>query len=206
MTAADVWAAFGREWRLEGYWMWVNFVLAVAPAVGGFILYHWWRHLYGVRWVILAAVALLLPNAPYVVTDLIHLHWMLSWAPTRLDRLAAVTLLGALIASGVTSYAYTLHLARRVMRRRGWPRRLRAVVEITIDGLCAIGVALGRISRLNSWDVLRPDRLAHGLAVLATDPRALILAAIIVVLADLPVDRLASGAVHTLQSRLRHHS
>lgn len=203
-AVVHIWSAFGHEWRLHGYWMWVNFVLAVAPAVGGFVLYHWWRYLYGIRWLLLVAIGLLLPNSPYVVTDLIHVHWMLATAATRLDRGAAMALLLVLIASGVMSYAYNLHLARRIMRRRGWSRRHRAAVEISIDGICAVGVALGRISRLNSWDILRPQHLAHGLVVLATDPRAIVLAAIIVVLADLPVDRLASGAVHTLQARLRH--
>ena len=200
---ASVWNAFAFEWHQHGSWMEIDFILAVAPGVGAFILYHWWRHLFAVRWFMLVAVALLLPNAPYVVTDLVHLHWF-AWAPTRLDHLVGEILLGTLIASGVFSYAYTMHITRRIMRGRGWPRRQRAAVEISIDAVCAVGVALGRVSRLNSWDVIRPDRLGHGLHMIVSDPRSLVLAAIIVVLADLPVDRLASGAVHALQSRLRH--
>jgi uncharacterized membrane protein len=199
-----VWDAFAYGWHQHGSWLEVDFILAVAPAVGAFILYHWWRYLFAVRWLLLVAVALLLPNAPYVVTDLVHWQWM-GWAPTRLDRDASEILLGALIASGVFSYAYTMHLIRRIMRRRGWPRRPRAAVEISIDAVCAVGVALGRVSRLNSWDVIRPDRLSHGLYMIVSDPRSLVLAGIIVVLADVPVDRLASGVVHLLQSRLRHH-
>lgn len=197
--------AFRYEWHRQGYWMGVNFLLAVAPAIGGFVLYHWWRHLYGLRWILLLAVCLLLPNSPYVVTDLIHLRWMLDRAPTPLDRFAVVGLLAFLIAGGVVSYAYTVHLARRTMRRWDWPRRRRMFVEIGIDGVCAVGVALGRISRLNSWDAFRPEHMLHGLGVLAADPKAVVLAGIIVVLADLPVDRLASGAAHRLQSRFHHH-
>jgi len=196
--------AFRYEWHLQFNWMWVNFVLAVVPGIGALVLRHWWRWLPGARWVLFVGVALLLPNAPYVVTDLVHLHTWAELAPSRLDLWAGVLpLVGLLIASGVLSYGYTMHALRSAMRAKGWTRRARLLSEALVDVLCAVGVALGRISRLNSWDVLQPGRVAHGLETLVLDPRAVVLALIIVVLADLAVDWVASGAAHSVQARLR---
>lgn len=199
------WAAFRYEWHVQFSWMWVNWTLAVLPGIGALVLRHGWRWLPGARWLLLVGVALLLPNAPYVVTDLVHLRMWVAWAPSRLDVWAGVVpLFGLLIASGVLSYGYTMHAVRRGMRALGWSRRTRLLSEALIDVVCAVGLALGRISRLNSWDVVQPARVAHALASLRFDPRGLVLALVIVVLSDLAADWVASGAVHALRGRLRH--
>jgi uncharacterized membrane protein len=153
----------------------------------------------------LVAVALLLPNAPYVVTDLIHLKGWIHGAPTRTDVWAGVLpLFAVLIASGVLSYAYTMHLMRKHMRLGGWSRRRRVAAEVAADGLCALGIALGRISRLNSWDAFRPVRLLKGLRMLTLDPRSVLLALAVVFLAGVVVDWVASDIVHAVRDRLRH--
>jgi uncharacterized membrane protein len=205
-AAISAWATLGNEWRLELGWMWVNFALAVLPGLGALALHHWRHHLGPLRWAALAAVVLFLPNAPYVVTDLIHLGPSVATAPRRLDVVAGVLpSFVLLIGSGVLSYAYSLHVLRRELRARGWSRRRRVAAEAAVDALCAVGLALGRISRLNSWDVLDPSRLLQGLRTLTFDPRSVGLALIIVVLAGVGVDWLASGAAHSLRSRLRPH-
>lgn len=186
--------------------MWVNFVLAVLPGIGAFLLHRLGHRLGSVRWPAVVAVGLLLPNAPYVVTDLIHLQSYIQSAPTRLDVWAGVLpLFTVLIATGVLSYAYTIHVVRKHMKGWGWSRRAQLVAEGLLDTACAVGLALGRVSRLNSWDVVQPSRLAHGLAVIASDPRSLVLSLAVVILAGFLVDRLASATVHTIRDRLRHH-
>lgn len=200
-----VWSGFIRELHWQLPWMRVNFVLAVLPVLGAYALHRWWRPLGAARWPLMALVGLLLPNAPYVVTDLIHLKSSIEWAPSRAAVYAGVIpLFAALIATGVLSYAYTLHLMRKHMRLAGWSRRRRVGTEVAVSLFCALGVALGRISRLNSWDVFRPDRLAHGLHRLTLDPRSVGLALLIVLIAGVAVDWVASGAAHTVRDRLRH--
>jgi uncharacterized membrane protein len=200
-----IWAAFRFEARLQVPWMSVNFALAVLPGIGALVLHRWNRHLGFLRWLILVAVALLLPNAPYVVTDLIHLRGGIQGAPNRTDVWAGVLpLFAILICTGVLSYAYTMHLMRKHLRLAGWSRRRRVAAEVAADVLCALGVALGRISRLNSWDVFRPVRLLNGLKAITLDPRSLALALAVVFLAGVVVDRVASDIVHALRDRLRH--
>lgn len=205
-TLGGAWSGLVQELHWQLPWMQVNFVLAVLPAVGAWVLHRWWGRLGRLRWPLLGAVAVLLPNAPYVVTDLIHVPQSVAWAPSRAAVLAGVVpLFTALIASGVLSYAYALHLMRKHMRLAGWSRRRRITTEVAVSLSSALGVALGRISRLNSWDIFRPSRLAHGLQVVSLDPRSVGLALLIVVVAGVAGDRMASGAAHSVRDRLRHH-
>lgn len=200
-----LWAAVRFELGLQLPWMTVNVVLAVLPAIGAFVLHRAGQRLGAARWLLVAAVGLLLPNAPYVVTDLVHLPGFVEWAPNRTAVYAGVIpLFALLLASGVLSYAYTLHLMRKHMRLWGWSRRRRIGAEVAVNLLCALGVALGRISRLNSWDVFKPDRLVHGLGVVSVDPRSVGLALVIVLFAGVAVDWAASGAVHSVRDRVRH--
>ena len=111
-----------------------------------------------------------------------------------------IPLFSVLIATGVLSYAYTLHLMRKHMRSAGWSRRRRIGAEVAVSLFCALGIALGRISRLNSWDVFRPDRLAHGLHRVSLAPRAVVLSLAIVLIAGVVVDWVASGAAHSLRA------
>lgn len=91
-----------------------------------------------------------LPNAPYLVTDLVHLGQGVDlWRHVLQYGFAAWT--GIML--GVVSM---LLVHRRVDRDHGvlagW-----AVVAVSI-GLCAVGIVIGRFQRWNSWDlVTRPD-------------------------------------------------
>jgi uncharacterized membrane protein len=148
----------------------------------------------------------MLPNAPYVITDIIHLPYTVHSAPSRAAIVMGVLpIFLVLIGGGVVSYVLTLRLLRLDLRRRGWSRHRRVAAEAVVDFACAVGVALGRIPRLNSWDVVHPGAVLHGLAVVAGDPRAVILALVAIVAASVVVDRTATGAGRLVRE-LRHRS
>jgi uncharacterized membrane protein len=108
---------------------------------------------------------LFFPNAPYMVTDLIHLR---SDAPAPLwyDAL----MLSAFAATGLMLGFASLHLVHAIARTRrgpvfGW------LVVICALGLGSFGVVLGRFARFNSWDVLsRPYRLLDVVAAGVSNP------------------------------------
>jgi uncharacterized membrane protein len=144
------------------FWMTWNTLLAVLPAMAAVLLF---RH--RARWgplsfLGLVAFVLFLPNAPYVVTDLIHLRGDVVLARSDTAVYAGVLpLYGAFIAVGFASYALSLHEVGRWLRRSGRARWVPAT-ELGLHALCAVGVLLGRVARLNSWDTFtRPEGTAE---------------------------------------------
>lgn len=199
------WHGLAVETQMQGEWMGLNMILAVIPAAGTVALFAWRGRRGWPWWVGAVTTLLMLPNAPYVLTDVIHLMPALHMAPTRAAAYAGVIPLFVLLFTvGVLSYTFVLHLLRRDLRQHGWSVKRRVMTEALVDLACAVGVALGRIPRLNSWDVLRPHHLINGLSVVVLDPRAIGLALVGIVVASVTADRLASGAVHAVRDRRRH--
>ena len=103
----------------------------------------WWRLLLpGALWL------LFFPNAPYLVTDFLHLRERPP-VPMWYD----VGLLAAFAWSGFFLAVASLHVMQTLVRRVGgalvsWLFVLGAV------GLSGLGVYLGRFERWNSWDLL----------------------------------------------------
>jgi uncharacterized membrane protein len=161
-----------REWHAgtSGYRFLVwNLLLAWIPFLLALAFYDGFRR--GRSRVGLAVVGalwlLFLPNAPYMVTDLVHLG-RIPGAPLWFDgaMIAAFAATGLLL--GLVSVSLMHAVALRVLGPRlGWAALL------PVLGLCSLGVVLGRFGRVNSWDALvRPARLGDLLAVHLADPRA----------------------------------
>jgi uncharacterized membrane protein len=95
-----------------------------------------------------AAWLVFLPNAPYLLTDLVHLTDHGSyWFWYDLIMLLSFGLTGLLLGY-VSLYAMQKLVARRFGNAAGW------VFAIGTLGLCSFGVYLGRFERFNSWDVV----------------------------------------------------
>ena len=144
-------------WGNRGWMTW-NTLLALVPALLALLLFRPGSRrgpLWGVG---LVVFLLFLPNAPYVVTDLIHLRGDVALASSDAAVYAGVLpLYGAFIAIGFGSYAVSLHAMGAWMRRTGRQRAV-GTVETALHAVSAVGVLLGRVARLNSWDtVTEPD-------------------------------------------------
>jgi uncharacterized membrane protein len=90
----------------------------------------------------------LFPNAPYVVTDLIHLHpreGVPMWFDAALLFSAAWTgmALGCVSLSQMQAW-----VTRARGARAGW------LMALGVLGLSAVGIGLGRFERWNSWDLV----------------------------------------------------
>lgn len=166
---ALVWA---RAWRTGsngyGFLVW-NLELAWIPFVVAVAFYDSWRRGRS-RWVLAALGGLwllFLPNAPYMVTDLVHLG-RIGGAPLWYDgaMISAFAGTGLLLGLGSVFLVHTVAL-RTLGPRLGW------AVLLPVLALCSAGVVLGRFARLNSWDALvRPGRLAQFVVAHANDPLA----------------------------------
>ena len=145
----------GLIWNL--FLAWIPFLLAVAVYDG------WRRRRSGGSLVALGALWLLFfPNAPYIVTDFVHLEHNAD-APYWYD---AVTV-SAFAWTGLLLGFASLFLMQTVVRQwrgvvSGW---IFAGVALALGSL---GIYLGRVLRLNSWDALEHPsvlpRIAHAVA------------------------------------------
>jgi uncharacterized membrane protein len=128
---------------------WVPFALALAAYAnarrggGAFVV------VLGVLWL------LFFPNAPYLLTDFIHLHESLT-TPLWYDAL----MLAAFAWTGLALGFASLYVMQTI-----WQRAAGAVVSwlgvVGALALASFGVYLGRFLRFNSWDTLvRPGQIA----------------------------------------------
>jgi uncharacterized membrane protein len=90
---------------------------------------------------------LFLPNAPYLITDLMHLRYS-SIVPIWYDAI----MIFSFALSGLLLGFLSLYLMQSlVVRRFGW--RLGWLFAWLVLGLSGLGVYIGRFLRWNSWDI-----------------------------------------------------
>ena len=147
--------ALRRQAEASGRWMVWNLILAAAPWLLAVALFRPARRP-GRAWMCMgAAWLLLIPNAAYVLTDLVHLPAAVRREPSdRLVLLVVLPLYAAFFAAGFVAYCDALRRLRRHVTALGWVRR-GWTVEIGVHAASALAIYLGRVHRFNSWDVAR---------------------------------------------------
>jgi uncharacterized membrane protein len=162
-----------RSWYSRTYHYWFllwNLALAWVPFVFAAIAYRLAATRRAVRWVFIVAAALVwlafFPNAPYILTDFLHLGSMGDIVPGWYDVLMLFWFAWTGLLLGVVS----LYLMQEIVTRglgavAGW------VFVVVAAGLGSFGIYLGRFLRWNSWDLVRrPGPLADELLGRVTDP------------------------------------
>jgi uncharacterized membrane protein len=179
-------------WAGNADFMAWNLTLALVPLVIGAFLFRR-RGTSPLWWLGLAAFLAFLPNAPYVLSDVVHLADDVRF--TRSDTLLVVAILpqyAVFFLAGLLSYVLALGLLTRWLLDRGWDRISVLGVELAVHAACAVGVYLGRVPRFNSWDlVTRPDAVAVTAADHLSDryPLALVLVTFVVLVVSTVVLR-----------------
>lgn len=102
----------------------------------------------GVNWLLIFIWLLFLPNAPYIITDLIHLKHR-TGVPLWYDTLLILSFCWNGLIIGFLSI-YNVHevLKQRKGEFKSW------VFILAVILLCGFGIYLGRYLRWNSWDIL----------------------------------------------------
>ncbi len=116
-------------------------------------------------WTLGAGWLLFLPNAPYILTDFIHLG-RVGGAPLWFDAALIGSFAGVGLALGLASLLVVHRVVEaRVGRILGW------IVAVVSLMLSAVGVYLGRFPRFNSWDVVTdPSSLVAVVVERLADP------------------------------------
>ena len=139
--------------RANGVWMTVNLLLAALPFALALLLFVPGRPRTVAWWLGLGTFVLFLPNAPYVLTDVIHLSGQVRRTGSTLHTGLLVFEYAAFMAVGLALYGGCLFLLRRRLQADGL-ERWRWPAELVLHALCSVGIFLGRVLRLNSWDVV----------------------------------------------------
>jgi uncharacterized membrane protein len=153
MTVEELVRSIAWIWKGNVFWMGWNLFLALVPLAIGMVVFRARRHT-AVWWLGAAAFLAFLPNAPYVLTDVIHMPTDLRSHPSGVVRLSVLFQYAMFAAGGLVAYALALRSVVRHLLRAGWSKERIAAVEIVLHALSAAGVYLGRVDRLNSWYVL----------------------------------------------------
>lgn len=151
-------------------WMGWNLFLAFIPLALSLILFAKRSpkpHRNPFWWLSLGILILFLPNAPYILTDIIHFV-----SDVRLPNITDNGIIFILIPQytvflllGFQCYVISLMGLTDYLARYKFIQNSIAL-ELIIHFLCAIGVYWGRFNRLNSWDVFTQPKLVilNGLA------------------------------------------
>lgn len=164
-------------------WMVWNLALALVPVALSWPLFRGDRHPSGwVWWVGAATFLAFLPNAPYVLTDVIHFARAVRGSESDLYvAFGIIPKYAVLFGVGFGSYVVAVVRLERWLRRCGWSLPRVLGVDLTVHALCAVGVLLGRVYRFNSWDlVARPGDVLSVAAVPRAESAVLLVAAFLV--------------------------
>lgn len=96
----------------------------------------------------------ILPNAPYILTDIIHFYDAVR-AISSVWKITLVIVPTYILFIGVGWFAYVFSLVN--IRQYMSKNQLEAyipVTEFTLHLLCAIGIYIGRFIRFNSWSLV----------------------------------------------------
>ena len=188
------------------HWMGWNLLLAFVPLAIGASLFRTGTQRTVRWWLGFALFVAFLPNAPYVMSDLVHLPADARAASSmKVVLLGLVPLYACYILAGVEAYVLSLRLLRRYMRTTGG-KRFVVAVDVAAAFCAAIGVFLGRVDRFNSWDpLLHPENvwsallsLPEHLPLILVTTSVILVAAMIVWTADLFALRVGRWLVHRL--------
>jgi uncharacterized membrane protein len=129
-------------WNLTLAWLPLFFALAACRFCQGERQRKWCFRAAAFAWLIF------FPNAPYIFTDLIHLHWWnqtVFWLDLVLILLFAWT--------GLLLGFVSLYLMQSLVTQT-WGKTVSWFFVMVAVGLSGIGIYWGRFLRRNSWDVL----------------------------------------------------
>ena len=142
-------------------WMSWNLFLALVPWALAVWLFRDRRPLRGWGSMLSLACLAFLPNAAYVLTDVIHLpRHVRAESSDAVVLLGVLPLFGVFMTVGFVAYVDSVRRISTWVREVGWVQRSWPT-SVLLHAASTVGLYLGRVHRFNSWDLLgRPADVA----------------------------------------------
>jgi uncharacterized membrane protein len=131
-------------------WMVYNSFLAFLPVGFGFLVLlsknPIMRIIWGILWLIF------LPNTIYVFTDLVHLieQWTMIQPMLRIFLLLQYV---SLVIVGIITFFIGLYPFEKLIFDRKKYKQKKAILLVIFNFFIAFGMVLGRVERINSWQI-----------------------------------------------------
>ena len=141
--------------------MGLDISLALIPFLLALLLFRFAKLPGLLWWPFFAVFVLFLPNAPYLLTDVIHFVAKVRVTPPLPIWAMSVLLFEYILyfLFGMQCFTLSIMLWDNVLKRRGF-KWLILPMELLLIAASSFAIYLGRIDRLNSWDVVTDP---HGL-------------------------------------------
>ena len=134
-------------------WMGWNIFLALIPPIFGWLVFinrqKFLRLACALIWFIF------LPNTLYLITDLLHM--IRQWHQMHYTGQIALALQYlALVLIGLITFFLALYPVEKTLVHSSWPKNksLVPLFIIITNFFIGLGIVLGRVMRINSWDVI----------------------------------------------------
>lgn len=154
-----------QAWNIHSGWIAWNLFLAFIPLALSFWLFCRKSQARSILWwVAFLMFIAFLPNAPYLLTDIIHLIKAIrDYYSVWIITLVLIPPHLIAILAGFEAYVLSLMNLGHYLKQQGVSKFV-LPAELITHLMCAVGVYLGRFKRFNSWDFLtQPDDLAKTL-------------------------------------------
>jgi uncharacterized membrane protein len=159
-----------------GFHMGLDMVLALIPFLLSVAIFRCWKNPSIPWWVALLIFILVLPNAAYISTDVLHFMAALRNPIIRPQDVILLLVPEYVLYIYFGMQCHTLSLMNAGSFLNGIKlNRWILPAELGVNLLCAIGIYLGRFQRANSWFVITQPRalaidlqsdITHGSAIL----------------------------------------
>lgn len=161
-------------------WMAFNMALAFLPMLLAFFLFRPSRKI-NILWISgFLLFILFLPNAPYVATDIIHIHKDIYEISIPLEIFLVVFQYIIFILLGIYLFTESYYRFETFLKIRFKANIF--VLRAIIFTLVGIGIYLGRFLRLNSWDAILRSYSVVGQLRQLFEPEALLYTAAFVLM------------------------
>ncbi len=139
--------------RYNLVWMTLNIFLAILPVIFGWVFYllkqKGWKTFFGITWLVF------LPNSIYLFTDLINL--IKQWSMVgSVEKALLVFQYSILVFVGYVTFIISMYPFELYLKKSKWVKDMGGAywILIILNFVIGFGITLGRVERVNSWEVV----------------------------------------------------
>ena len=165
-------------------WMKFNISLALIPVLLAWLAYFIKNRI--LKILLLIVWLIFIPNTIYIVTDILHLIKQSNNVGIFVGIILYIQY-SIFLSLGLLTYVLSLYPIEKILKKHYKKQKTNInILLITINFLIGFGIVLGRVHRLNSWDlILELQKVLDATREIAFSPSMILLAVLFGLLSNL---------------------